>query len=218
MYQTLGSCSEKINTLKSLVDQDLEVSWDLLVKLFPHSEEVSSRVYKMRWRMFKKNTAPRYDPQEIATMFSELTDMLVSRYPIDDKRLSELVAAAARKEIGSQNRDRILRRCLEVTGGISRKGHQAWNSLHNILSRHRLYTDTNWALTEEELAPFQELYNKLQPDDVIERSICLFHDEYPPMMVPLLGLLILSNRAKKEQSKLNSQEKKQQESLLIKRG
>lgn len=184
IYQTLGSCSEKINTLKSLVDQDLEVSWDLLVKLFPHSEVVSNLTYRMRWRMFKENTAPWYDPQEIATMFSELTDMLVSRYPIDDKRLSELVAAAARKEIGSQNRDRILRRCLEVAGGISQKEHQAWNRLRAILSRHRLYADTDWALTEEELAPFQELYTKLQPEDVIERSICLFNDQFPTMVVP----------------------------------
>lgn len=184
IYQTLGSCSEKINTLKSLVDQDLEVSWDLLVKLFPHSEVVSNLTYRMRWRMFKENTAPTYDPQEIATMFSELTDMLVSQYPIDDKRLSELVAAVARKEIGSQNRDRILRRCLEVAGGISQKEHQAWNRLRAILSRHRLYADTDWALTEEELAPFQELYSQLQPKDVIERSIWLFNDEFPAIVVP----------------------------------
>lgn len=184
MYQTLGSCSEKINTLKSLVDQDLEVSWDLLVKLFPHSEVVSNLTYRMRWRMFKESTAPWYDPQEIATMFSELTDMLVSRYAIDDKRLSELVAAAARKEIGSRNRERILRRCFEVAGGISQKEHQAWNRLRDILSRHRLYVDTDWALTEEELAPFQELYSQLQPEDVIERSIWLFNDEFPAIVVP----------------------------------
>lgn len=207
-YQTLASYSDRITTLKSLIDQDLETSWLLLIRLLPNSMDTAFLTYKMRWRTFKENTEPKYDPQEIATMFSELTDMLVSRYPIDDKRLSELVAAAARTEIGWQNRDRILRRCLEMAGGISGEEHQAWNSLRAILSRHRLYTDTNWALTEEELAPFQELYNKLQPDDVIERSIWLFHDEYPPMVVPPSRIIdpLKQSQERAEQIKLAREE------------
>ena len=207
-YQTLASYSDRITTLKSLIDQDLETSWLLLIRLLPNSMDTPFLTYKMRWRMFKENTEPRYDPQEIATMFSELTDMLVSRYPIDDKRLSELVAAAAWTEIGSQNRDRILRRCLEVAGGISREEHQAWNGLRAILSRHRLYANTDWALTEEELAPFQELYSKLQPEDVIERSIWLFHDEYPPMVVPPSRIIdpLKQSQERVEQIKLAREE------------
>jgi hypothetical protein len=57
-----------------------------------------------------------------------------------------------------------------------------WNKLRKILSRHRSFPDASWALPEEELKEIETLYNKLEPDDIIQRYQWLFDDYYPELL------------------------------------
>ena len=56
-----------------------------------------------------------------------------------------------------------------------------WNKLREILSKHRAFPDAKWALPEKELKEIEEIYNKLEPGDIIKRCLWLFDDYWPKL-------------------------------------
>lgn len=55
----------------------------------------------------------------------------------------------------------------------------AWETIRGILHRHRSCPDTDWALSEDELAPLEDLYNRLRPQNVIRQYLWLFNEQWP---------------------------------------
>ena len=84
-----------------------------------------------------------------------------------------------------RDRERILKWAQENVGEIRHEKNLAWHTLRRVLNKHKLYPDANWALRREELSPFEQLYNQLQPEDVQTRCMYLFNeDAYYKVLVP----------------------------------
>ena len=57
----------------------------------------------------------------------------------------------------------------------------AWSKLREILSRHRSHSDTDWALSEDDLKKYEEFYARLTPKDEINQTLWLFDDHHPDL-------------------------------------
>lgn len=179
-HQTLASLDERIQILKEVIIQEKQEGWNLLVRLLPNSQGVGQFTHKMRWRMFDVNTNLTRTYQEIWHTHTAVVERLIELFNNDEKKFAQLLKATT--EMSPKDRKRVLDWAEEVHQDVEQDEYTTWETLRNILYRHRSHPDTKWALPEEELVRYEELYHKLQPEDVVKQNIWLFnnhHLEFP---------------------------------------
>ena len=181
-HQTLASYEERVKVLREMLRRDVDVSWELLKSLLPSfSSETASLTHRMRWRMFWEATDLRYTNREWFDMCSEAVDMLISLCDGDETRFSDLIEAAP--SCMPRDRERILKWAQEAVCSIEHKKGKARSTLRGILNEHKQYSDADWALRENELSPFEQLYGQLYPKDVLVRNVCLFNEDDCTLMI-----------------------------------
>lgn len=181
-HQTLASYEERVKVLREMLRRDVDVSWELLKSLLPSiSSETASLTHRMRWRMFWEATDLRYTDREWFDMCSEVIDMLIALCDGDETRFSDLIKAAP--DCTPSDRERILKWAQEAVCSIEHKKGKAWSTLRGILNEHKQYSDADWALRENELSPFEQLYGQLYPRDVQVRNVCLFNEDDCTLMI-----------------------------------
>ena len=181
-HQTLAPYEQRVDVLKEMLPRDVNVSWKLLKGLLPSfSSETAFLTHRMCWRMFWVATDLRYTIRERFDMYSEVVEMLISLCDGDETRFSDLIKAAP--DCTPRDRERILKWAQEAVGNTEHKKGQAWHTLRRILNHHRQYPDTDWALKEDELFPFEQLYIQLQPEDAQVRNVWLFNEDHRTEMI-----------------------------------
>ena len=181
-HQTLASYTERVEVLREMLRRDVDVSWELLKSLLPSfSSVIASLTHRMRWRMFWEKADLNYTDQEWFDMYSEVVDMLISLCDGDETRFSDLIEAAP--DCMPRDRERILKWAQEAVCSIEHKKGKAWSTLRRILNQHKQYPDTDWALRENELSPFEQLYGQLYPKDMLVRNVCLFNEDDCTLMI-----------------------------------
>ena len=181
-HQTLASYEERVKVLREMLRRDIDVSWELLKSLLPSfSSETASLTHRMRWRMFWEKADLNYTDQEWFDMCSEVIDMLIALCDGDETRFSDLIKAAP--DCTPRDRERILKWAQEAVCSIEHKKGKAWSTLRGILNEHKQYSDADWALRENELSPFEQLYGQLYPRDVQVRNVCLFNEDDCTLMI-----------------------------------
>lgn len=178
-YQTLAFLDERVKALKLIAQKEKAVCWDLLLKLLPKSMSVSLPTHRMRWRRHLEEASLSYTYEEIWNTYSIVVDMLIEICSKDEKALSTLIEIASRKEIGGSIQKKILSWVQTIIHDVAHEEHLVWKTLRKILGQHRAYPDAQWSYTEEELKPFEEMFLRLEPTDLIARYSWLFDDVYP---------------------------------------
>lgn len=181
-YQTLAPYTERVEVLKEMLPRNVDVSWKLLKSLLPSfSSGTAWLTHRMRWRMFWEKTDLNYTYRESFDMYSEVVDMLISLCDGDETRFSDLIEAAP--DCTPRDRERILKWAQEAVCSIEHKKGHAWYTLRRVLNKHKQYPDTDWALSKDELSPFEQLYSQLYPKDVLVRNVWLFNEDHRTQMI-----------------------------------
>lgn len=181
-YQTLAPYTERVEVLKEMLPRNVDVSWKLLKSLLPSfSSGTAWLTHRMRWRMFWEKTDLNYTYRESFDMYSEVVDMLISLCDGDETRFSDLIEAAP--DCTPRDRERILKWAQEAVCSIEHKKGHAWYTLRRVLNKHKQYPDTDWALSKDELSPFEQLYSQLYPKDVLVRNVWLLNEDHRTQMI-----------------------------------
>jgi len=178
-YQTLASFEERMHILEYVTDQEKEMGWALLVRLLPDGHSVGMPTHKMRWRMFDMNTNISRTWQEIWNTHTAIIEMLINLFDYDENKFGKLIHESATLSLSKKNRIRVLEWADGIYQDVKQKQFTTWNTLRGILHHHRSHPDTKWALPGTELLRYEDLYYKLEPEDVIEKNIWLFNNHTP---------------------------------------
>ncbi len=176
-YQTLASYDERIEILKYITEEEKESGWNLLIRMLPEHHGTAHPTHKMRWRMFDKNTNLSYTWNEIWDTHSAVVEMLINLFDNDEEKFSQLIKETT--NLSPKDRKRVLDWADEVCPNIKQEKFTTWETIRGILNHHRSHPGTDWALPESELAKLENLYNKLQPIDIIDKYIWLFNEHQP---------------------------------------
>lgn len=176
-YQTLASYDERMEILKYVTEKEKESGWNLLIRMLPDHHGIAQPTHKMRWRMFDRNTHLTYAYQEIWNTHSAVIEMLINLFDNDEEKFSQIIKETT--NLSPNDRKRVLDWAEAIYSNIEQKTFTTWKTIRGILNHHRSYPDTDWALPESELMRLENLYNKLQPIDVINKYIWLFNDHWP---------------------------------------
>lgn len=176
-FQTLASYDERMEILKYITEKEKESGWSLLIRMLPDRHGIAHPTHKMRWRMFDKNTNLTYTYQEIWNTHSAVIEMLINLFDNDEEKFSQLIKETT--NLSPKDRKRVLDWADEVYPNIKQEKFTTWETIRGILNHHRSHPDTDWALPESELVRLENLYNKLQPTDIIHKYIWLFNEHWP---------------------------------------
>ncbi|MEN5435288.1 hypothetical protein ABE545_16760 [Sphingobacterium faecium] len=176
-YQTLATFDERMGVLQYITTKERESGWDLLIRMLPDHHGIAHPTHKMRWRIFDKNTNLTYTYQEIWDTNTKVIEILISIFDNDELKFAQLIKEVP--NLSSNDRKRVLNWANDAYQNIKQVSFSSWEAIRKILNHHRSHPDTDWALPESELMELENLYNKLQPTDIIDRYIWLFNEHWP---------------------------------------
>lgn len=179
-YQTLASFEDRMRILEQIIKKEYETGWGLLSGMIPDGiGSAAFPTHKMRWRLFERSFEQRYTYQEIFETHSRVLQLLIKHFDYSEKKLIDLLKMSASKQIQHSDREKVLSFIEPNLEKVEITDHSAWHALRETLSHHRSYSDAKWALPEEILKRYEDIYKKLEPSDSVERVIWMFNDHWP---------------------------------------
>lgn len=176
-YQTLTPYDERMEILKYITNKEKENGWTLLIGMLPNHHGIAHPTHKMRWRLFDKNTNLTYTYQEIWNTYTKVVELLLNLFDYDEYKLSQIINETV--NLSYNDRKTVLDWVDVIYSKVEQKEFITWETIRKILNHHRSHPDTDWALPEEELKRFDDLYEKLKPVGIVNQLIWLFNDHWP---------------------------------------
>jgi len=177
--QTFANLEQRLKSLDLLIEREPKIAWNLLINLLPRAYDTGSPNYKPRWREFSQKTENRVTIEERLEGITGILDRVLKNVGNNGERWCEVMEHFS--DFPSQEREKVLCKLSESRNSIKEGKLELWNKLREILSRHRSFSDAEWALPEKELVEIEKLYNKLEPEDTITRFQWLFDNYYPEL-------------------------------------
>lgn len=176
-YQTLSSYEERMEILHQITNKETESGWTLLIRMLPDPHAIAHPTNKMRWRMFDKNFNINYTYEEIWDTHSYVVDLLLTIFDYSETKFSQLIEDSVK--LNPKDRDKILTFAETEYLKVAQTEFTTWHIIRKLLSHHRSYPNTDWSLPEKELLRYEELYNKLEPVENIQKYLWLFNEQWP---------------------------------------
>ena len=162
--QTTATVPQRIAALEALLRDQPDVGWKLLVRLLPSMHGMTSGTRKPAWRNFIPNgwkenvTNGEYWEQvagfaELATKIAA-TDLLKLAELVD--RLPDLPDPAYSQVLDHLGSDAVT--ALPESARLP-----LWETLVDLVAKHRRYAHAQWAMPAEIIAKIEEVVAKLAP-------------------------------------------------------
>jgi len=178
-YQTFATLEDRDRTLEKILKNEYEIGWALLCDMLPKGSSIAAPTHKMRWRLFESSFNQRYTWDEIFETHARVLDLLLKHFDYSENKLIDLLINSQSDQILPTFRDKMLTFIELNIEKINIEKNTAWHELRKILSRHRSYPDSKWALSEELLSRYENIYERIQPVDSIEKVLWMFNSKWP---------------------------------------
>ncbi len=172
MPHTSADADGRLNAVQTLRKRHGRVAWDLILSMLPdgfgHQLDARGPRYR-RWKHPQTVTT-----QEHWSFVDSVGQALVEDAGQDPQRWAALVQCLG--NLTPPARDALADCLAEIASTDVDEAFRSvvWPQLRQTLSRHREHNDTQWALPEDELAPFDPLLQRLRPSDPADACGWLF--------------------------------------------
>jgi hypothetical protein len=177
--QTLSPFENRMKILEQIMKKEFETGWNLLIGMISTGHDIAFPTHKLRWRLFEKSFDQRYNGQEVVETHSRVIQLLINYFDFSEKKLIDLLIQSESKQLKKSDRGKVFSFIESNLEKIQIIDNSAWHELRRILSKHRSYPNTQWALSEDELEWYDDLYRRLEPIDPLEKVLWMFNDFWP---------------------------------------
>ena len=174
--QTKATLEQRFQVIDTLRQRVPEVAWELLNKLLPEPHSVGRDTNKPRWRDWALEPLGPVTYGEIFSGTHEVITRMLADVGDDGYRWKNIIEALPK--LPKNDFVEVLSILNELDLGNNRASDQAIirNALRDIISRHRSFSDSTWALPTEIVDQINDIYQRIIPDDPIARYSWLFDD------------------------------------------
>ncbi|NPU13518.1 helix-turn-helix transcriptional regulator [Bradyrhizobium sp. 83002] len=183
--QTNASLQDRLKVLNRLRKTEPEVSWSLLLGLYPRPHDTVDPAPVPRWRDFTEE-----DPEPItdALYFSgakQIGDWLLDDVGISSARWVQLIEGfdAWAPDLRESAIKKLLATDSKIINDEDRANIQ--RALRALINHHRQFEESDWSLPETELDELEAVYTALAPFDKFKKIEWLFENEQAPLLNPL---------------------------------
>lgn len=173
--QTYVSFEDRMTVLSSLILSNKEVLFDLCKRvcesIFPMGLMLNSH---FKWRLFGNLKFSLTEKMVTVEELNVVVDLMLRCCGYSAENISDLISLSSNSYM-SCCRSLMIDRIREHIDDL--RGNQiVVDALRNDITHHKQCEGARWALTEEELIPYQDLMNELEPKDVLHKHAWLFED------------------------------------------
>ena len=173
--QTYAPFETRLEILKSCATKHPKTISSLCVLLLKGlSEQVFMPNVHFRWRMRERKESPNYIPSRPTTHVVSIVQLLLATSEFSVENIKEMVNLSF---------DNYLRGCRTMfLDAISKykdkiKGNEEiTDCFREKINWHLQYQESNWALSKEELVPFEKLLSEIESDDILIKNKYLFEN------------------------------------------
>jgi hypothetical protein len=175
--QTNATIEKREVAIKTLQNEFPDVTWKLLLSLLPNQHQISTGTRIPVWRKIiphqEKVTKKEYLDQ--VTTYSDLAINMSSQ---DNKKLIELVGYL--DSLPQTSLNKLIDNLSSVTTiNISEDEKLVlWEKLKQFTTKHRRFSDTDWALDSEVLSHIESVTSKLAPSNPLNLYHRLFNANF----------------------------------------
>lgn len=172
--QTYATPDQRLKVIDTIVRRHPTAGWKLLVALAPHFQEVMTPTPHPDWRDFAPDHEEEITLQALRRATREIGKRLLEQVGTNVDRWKTLLDLWASFEAGW--RDEAAKQLEAYVHGLKdpRDAEAIREAIRDLLQRHRGFSDADWAMPEEDLAPLDALFQLMQPTGVEDRHRWLF--------------------------------------------
>jgi len=171
---TTAPLASRLNVLDTIRRQEPEVAWHLLMNLLPtHHTSIVLPTHGTKWRDWVPDS-PTATGQEYFEATTAILNRLLSDAGTSSTRWCSLIAAMA--GMTSEQQETVLQRLetLDPAQFSSQERAEIFDCLRQETTRHRRFPEAGWAMPVDRVEQLEGIYNRFQPDDLIDRYRWLF--------------------------------------------
>ena len=179
--------SDRLETLKILVNRYSQAGWNLLIKIHPSNDHLVTDNRLPRWRSWGQDVSSSPTHQDFWRYVGAIEEYLVSGAKDDAQRWAAMMGIVSKLSPGT--RAQALSALLEQSEVLRQQpaALDLWARLRLELNRHRSFPDAEWAMAAEEVSILADAYDRLTPLDSVSAHAWLF-DDRPELPNPLPAL------------------------------
>lgn len=162
--QTLAPVEKRQTAIRTLAKEEPDTAWQTLISLLPNQHQMSLGSRKPRWRMEIPEKSGKGIPmKEYWAQVSCYADLALQIADGDPGRLMTLIGEM--DHLPPPTFEGLLTHLESdaVTALPEEERTNLWSSLVEFTSRHRRYSDADWALKDDILTRIDEVAAKLSP-------------------------------------------------------
>jgi len=162
--QTCAPMEKRKAAVESLLREQPEVGWELLLALLPHSHGVTSGCHRPAWRNLIsadwKGTVTRREYWDQITIYA---DMAIGIAQSCTEKLNELIDRLS--DLPKPAHDNLIAHLASeaVTNLPEVQRLPLWEVLTDLIRKHRKFADAEWAMPEDIVVKIEETANALAP-------------------------------------------------------
>lgn len=172
---TLASLEQRFEVIDTLLENENEVAWDLLLKILP--ERIGRYITptrKPKWQKWVSEGRENISQSEVLQGLRATISRLIENVNHRGDRLADLIRILP--NLPQPNYQTLYTYLEEMQPERIDEINKVWNSFRNLISNHRSYPDADWSLDEEKLGALQEIYERLEPESYSDKYGWLFSD------------------------------------------
>jgi transcriptional regulator with XRE-family HTH domain len=183
--QTNAPLQDRLTVLNRLRKIEPNVTWNLLLALYPKPHDTVDPAPVPRWRDF---TEENPEPITDALYYSgaqKIGEWLLEDVGLNSHRWVQLIERFG--ELAPDLRTAAVKQLLASEGKIADDDSrmQIQGALRALINHHRQFEESDWSLSEAELAELEAVYVALVPADKLKKVEWLFENEMAPLLNPI---------------------------------
>ena len=175
--QTLAPPEKRKVAVETLLGEQPDIGWKLLIQLLHNQHRVSFESYKPKWRKtipddWKKGTTHQKYWQQV----SSYEKLAVEAAPPDAARLSMLIEHFDKLQESAFDQLVNVLDSPTISGLPEDQKLSIWNSLTKFTTRHRRFASSGWALPDESITRIENVSEKFAPKELFNLYQYLFNN------------------------------------------
>jgi hypothetical protein len=172
--QTTASLDQRLQVIDGIRKREPEVAWQLLNALLPEFHSTGHPTHSPRWREWASEAAPRITNAELWRAANEVSRRLLDDVGTNRKKWRVLINRISDLPLDQQNAvieklSKLNVEELEIEAQL-----EIWKTLREIISQHREYPTSDWAMPSEVTDRLEEIYHHFTPKDLVLQHIWVF--------------------------------------------
>lgn len=172
--QTNASLEKRLQVIDLVRQHEPDSAWKLMHDLLPEMHSTGHPTAKPQWREWNVVSEPSITYAEIWQLTKEVVSRMLEDVGFDGKKWSDLLNTLG--QVPKEQHEAILNKLNTLDNNLfsSQDRLFIWKTLREIISRHREYSDAQWAMPPEIIDNLELIYHEFTPNNLVDKHSYLF--------------------------------------------